>query len=170
MVTLGAPLFLLLLIPLAALIVIVGRQLGGAGRSMALALRCASLAFLIVALAQPTWAAGRAAPVLFVVDRSASITPAMHTDEEAWLRSALDTIAPEAARGVVTFAGGARLTLLQVAGDRRLAIGSPLPPTAYRLPPATEGQTDIAGALRLALSAAPTGARLILLSDGLQTT
>src|SRR5919204_3973834 len=163
MVTLGAPLFLLLLIPLAALIVVARRQPGGAGRSAALALRCASLALLIVALAQPTWAAGRAAPVLFVVDRSGSITPAMRTDEEAWLRSALDAIPPGAGRGVVTFAGGA---LLQAAGDRRLAIGSSLPPTASatgpngperfarsgRLSPAAEGQTDIAGALRLALS------------------
>src|ERR671932_880421 len=130
MVTLGAPLFLLLLIPLAALIVIAGRRLGGAGRSVALALRCASLALLIVALAQPTWAAGRAAPVLFVVDRSASITPAMRADEEAWLRGALDAIPPGAGRGVVAFAGGARLTLLQAGGDRRSAIGSPLPPTA----------------------------------------
>src|SRR5919202_4931043 len=166
MVTLGAPLFLLLLIPLAALIVIAGRQLGGAGRSVALAPRGASLALLIVALAQPTWAAGRAAPVLFVVDRSASITPAMRADEEAWLRGALDVIPPGAGRGVVAFAGGARLTLLQAGGDRRLAIGSPLAPIAYRLSPATEGQTDIAGALRLALRAAPASARLILLSDG----
>src|ERR671939_1479231 len=138
MVTLGAPLFLLLLIPLAALIVIAGRQLGGAGRSVALALRCASLALLIVALAQPTWAAGRAAPVLFVVDRSASITPAMRADEEAWLRSALDAIPPAAGRGVVTFAGGA---LLQVAGDGRQATGDSkrLSPVDRRL---SEGQTD----------------------------
>src|SRR5437763_12713303 len=153
MVTLGAPLFLLLLIPLAALIVVAGRQLGSASRSVALALRCASLVLLIVALAQPTWAAGRAAPVLFVVDRSASITPAMRADEEAWLRTALPSLPPGTARGVVTFAGGARLALLQAAGDRRLAIEGSLSPIAYRLPPATEGQTDIAGALRLALSA-----------------
>src|SRR5437764_15152316 len=149
MVTLGAPLFLLLLIPLAALIVVTGRQPGGARRSLAgrrsvaLALRSAGLALLIVALAQPTWATGRAAPVLFVVDRSASITPTMRTDEEAWLRTALPSLPPGTGRGVVTFAGSARLTLLQATGDSRLAIGSPLPPTAYRLPPATEGQTDI---------------------------
>src|SRR5919204_1141825 len=133
MVTLGAPLFLLLLIPLAALIVIAGRQLGGAGRSVALALRCASLALLIVALAQPTWAAGRAARVLFVVDRSASITPAMRADEEAWLRGMLDAIPPGAGRGAVTFAGGARVALPQAAGDRRLAIGTPLPPNPLPL-------------------------------------
>jgi Ca-activated chloride channel homolog len=158
MVTLGAPLFLLLLIPLAALIVVAGRQPGGAGHSVALALRCASLALLIVALTQPTWAAGRAAPVLFVVDRSASIPPAMRAHEEAWLRGALDTIAPGAGRGVVTFAGGARLALL------------PARPGAVRLGAAPDaGHTDIAGALRLALSAAPAGARLISLSDGLQT-
>src|SRR5256714_2996291 len=150
MVTLGAPLFLLLLIPLATLIVVAGRQPGGASRSVALALRCASLALLIVALAQPTWAAGRTAPVLFVVDRSASITPAMRADEDAWLRGALDAIPPGAGRGVVAFAGGARLALLQAVGGRQLAVGSPLPPTAYRPPPATRGQTDIPGALRLA--------------------
>src|ERR687885_649744 len=121
MVTLDAPLFLLLLIPLTALIVIAGRQPGGAGRSVALALRCASLALLIVALAQPTWAAGRAAPVLFVVDRSVSIPPAMRADEEAWLRAVLDAIPPGAGRGMVTFAGGARLALVQAIGDRRLA-------------------------------------------------
>src|SRR5437763_934942 len=164
MVALAAPLFLLLLIPLAALIVVAGRQPGRASRGglhppvvsrrgAALGLRSAGLALLIVALAQPTWAAGRAAPVLFVVDRSASITPAMRADEEAWLRTALPSLPPGTARGVVTFAGGARLALLQAAGDRRLAIEGSLSPIAYRLPPATEGQTDIAGALRLALSA-----------------
>src|SRR5918912_3139379 len=120
MVTLGAPLFLLLFIPLAALILIAGRQLGGTGRSVALALRSASLALLIVALAQPTWAAGRAAPVLFVVDRSASITPAMRADEEAWLRAVLDAIPPGTGHGVVMFAGGARL---QAAGDKREGPG-----------------------------------------------
>src|SRR5947209_10889068 len=124
MVTLGAPLFLLLFIPLAALIVVARWKAEGGSHSrlpppasrlteaLALGLRSAGMALLIVALAQPTWAAGRVAPVLFVVDRSASITPAMHADEEAWLRGALDTLAPGAGRGVVTFAGGARLTLL----------------------------------------------------------
>src|SRR5919201_93566 len=144
MVTLGAPLFLLLLIPLAALIVVAGRQPGGARRSLvgrrsvALALRSAGLALLIVALAQPTWAAGRAAPVLFVVDRSASITPAMRADEEAWLRGALDAIPPGTGHGVVMFAGGARLALL------------PARPGAVRLGAAPDaGQTDMAGGLCL---------------------
>src|SRR5207248_4234494 len=93
---------------------------------------------------------------------------AMHTDEEAWLRGALDAIPPGAGRGVVTFAGGA---LLQAVGDGRQATGGGaccrLSPVDRRL---SKGQTDIAGALRLALSAAPDGARLILLSDGWQTT
>src|SRR5439155_16455534 len=84
--------------------------------------------------------------------------------EEAWLRGALDTLAPGAGRGVVTFAGGARLTLLQATAS---ATPCRLSPVACRL---SEGQTDIAGALRLALSVAPDGTRLILLGDGLQTT
>src|SRR2546430_15803548 len=153
MITLGAPLFLFLLIPLAALIVVAGRQPGGAhggaplGRgSAALTLRSASLALLIVALARPTWVAARTVPVLFVVDRSASITPSMRADEEAWLRGALDTMPPGAGRGVVTFAGGASLTLLQATAS---ATPCPLSPVACRL---SEGQTDIAGALRPALS------------------
>src|SRR4051794_34823786 len=122
MVTLGAPLFLLLLIPLAALIVVAGRKAEGGSHSRLppSAFRLTGLVLLILALAQPTWAAGRAAPVLFVVDRSASITPAMRADEEAWLRTALDTLAPGAGRGVVTFAGGAQLALPQTVGDRHL--------------------------------------------------
>ena len=58
--TLGAPLFLLLLVPLA---VLAGRRLAVARRAYladrrylaVLALRCASLALLIMALAQPAW-------------------------------------------------------------------------------------------------------------------
>ena len=167
--TLGAPLFLLLLVPLAVLAgqrLAAGRRGNPAARHdplrgypAALALRCASLALLIVALAQPAWTAARVAPVLFVVDRSASVTTAMRAREVAWLRAALETLPPGAARGVVTFAGSARLAPL------------PARPGVLRLSAVPDAkQTDIEDALRLALGAAPGGTRLVLLSDGLQTT
>jgi Mg-chelatase subunit ChlD len=170
MLMLRAPLFLLLLIPLAVLALTIGpllagRRAGPRRRTVALVLRCACLCLLIVALAQPVWrqttAAG--APVVFVVDTSGSISPAARGAELAWLRAALQRLPEATPRALVTFAGSSMLMQLPAQVDTKWLRD--------RLSSSAEAtSTDIEQALRLALGALPDGGQIVLLSDGVQTT
>lgn len=166
--TLQAPLFLFLLVPLAVLVggawrARRGRRLNRSG-SVAIVARCVALLLLIVALAQPAWAGtgtgmGTATPVIFVVDTSARTVGAPRAVEQSWLHDALATLPASALRGLVTFGGSPRLGPAPARADA-LALASATDP----------GGTDIASALGLALGAAARGDRLVLLSNGLETT
>ena len=164
MLSLAAPLFLLLL-GLLGPIVIMGRRRIARRRMRegvaTLALRCAALTVLVVALAQPRWEIQGAAPVYFVLDTSASIPPTTRGDAEAWIRTALSRNHAGAPVKVITFAA---FPLLQPG-----TAGTVAPSTAKYAYPAQQDQTDIEAALRLALASAPDRSRIVLLSDGRET-
>lgn len=155
------PLVLLGLLPVAALaagLVHRGRRRGLPRRPALLATRCASLALLVLALAQPQIGSGSGGPALLVIDRSASISAPAGSSERAWLgANAASGCGPDCR--VVQFAGAPELT----------------PPLDGLLPVSAGGaldggETDLQSALSLALAHAPAGGQLALLSDGLQTT
>ncbi len=131
---------------------------GPAHRRVLLATRCASIALLILALAQLRIGHGSGGPAVPVIDRSLSIAPSAESSERAWLRLNGASGCGSDCRAV-QFAGAPELT----APDDGL-----LPASAGG---ALEGgETNLQSALSLALAHAPAGGQLVLLSDGLQTT
>lgn len=124
-------------------------------RRIAVGLQVASVVLVAIALFDPT-VGSKPPPTTLVLDRSLSIGAGASEAESEWLA---------AHRGcgaecrVVQFGGGAEFTgagadlLPQGAGGR------------------VEGrETDLAAALELALARTPRGGRVVLLSDGRQTT
>ncbi|HYM69443.1 MAG TPA: VWA domain-containing protein [bacterium] len=149
----------LALLPLVLLVWRLGRRRLGRRWRIATALRAATLALLILALAGPTMTVPSAGVrVAFVVDRSASITPDERRAEAAFVTDALGRMHPEDQAGVVTFAGA---PLLQ----------SPVAPHAavdgFEAAPQPDA-TDIGAAIDLARQILPReGARrIVVLSDG----
>lgn len=123
----------------------------------AIGLRLAAVALLAGALAQPRVGHGSGGPTVLAIDRSASIGPSARTAERAWLRAAREDDCASPCRAV-QFAGVAQLT----DPARGLLAGG----TAGVL----RGQeTNLEGALRVALAQAPPGGQVALVSDGLQT-
>jgi Ca-activated chloride channel family protein len=158
-VGLSQPLWLLLLVPIAALVAVAGRgtrALPARPGTAALALRGAGLALLALALAGPHVSFGHRRTTVLVIDRSASIDATMTSAELRWIRALPGPVCSDHCR-IVSFASGARLL---PAGGARLA---PAPPAGGR------GETDIAAGLDLGLGAVPNGGRLVLLSDGAAT-
>jgi Ca-activated chloride channel family protein len=150
--TLGAPVFLLLLVPLAGLVAVAQRW-GQPGPMWPSALRVGCVTALVLALAQPAWSRpGGGAPVV-LVDRSASVTPPMRAKENRWL-GALRRAAP--GTEVLNFAGAAEFA--GPAGPQSGAGAGVL----------DAGNTDIQAAVQLALGWAGDG-RLVVISDGLET-
>ncbi len=159
----GALWLLLLLLPFAAL----GWWLGVVRHRLApaaLVLRLATMATLIVALAQPLVASGGgAASTVVVVDRSRSLPEAESGAATGWVSDALAGAAKGDRAAVVAF--GASPRVAAVAGPaRELGVGWAEPGV---LPEAERDYTDIASALALA-RALPLGGgrRIVLLSDG----
>jgi len=124
-------------------------------RRLVLGLQAASIVLVAVALFDPT-SGSSPPPTTLVLDRSLSVGPASSEAETAWLK------ANEGCGSdchVVQFGGGAELT---GAGTEVLASE----PTG-----SIEGrQTNLQGALEVALARTPRGGRVVLLSDGRQTT
>ncbi len=127
---------------------------GSTRRRIAVGLQVASIVLVVVALFDPT-VGSKPPPTTLVLDRSLSIGPASAEAEGEWLA---------ANRGcgadcrVVQFGGGAEFT-----GDG-----------AGLLPQATGGsvesrESNLQGAMELALARTPRGGRVVLLSDGRQT-
>ncbi|MCW2953261.1 MAG: hypothetical protein JWQ48_2431, partial [Conexibacter sp.] len=155
------PLLLLTAIPLAAIGIWLALRRPGEATTrsrLGAALRGLSFVLLVLALAQPQLGHGSDRPTLLLLDRSASVDAAAGARQLAWLHAAG---ASGAARpyGVVQFAGDSALTS---------ATGALLPSSGARaLDPRA---TDLEGALRLALARVPRGGRLVVLSDGFETT
>ena len=127
---------------------------GSTRRRVAAVLQVASIAFVVVALLDPS-VGSKPAPTTLVLDRSLSIGSGSAEAESHWL---------SAARGcgtecrVVQFGGGAEVT-----GNGAGLLESA--PTG-----SVEGRrSDLQGALELALARTPRGGRVVLLSDGRQT-
>jgi Ca-activated chloride channel family protein len=123
-------------------------------RRWALALQGASLALLALALLASQTDDGPR-PTTLVVDRSLSIGAGSSEAERAWLRASAGC--------------GARCETIQFGGAPQLAAADRLLPTRVGGPLAG-GETDLARALDLALARTPRGGRIVLLSDGFDTT
>jgi uncharacterized membrane protein len=130
-------------------------RVGPRRRRLILGLQAASIVLVAVALFDPT-SGSSPPPTTLVLDRSLSIGPASSEAESDWLK------ANEGCGSdchVVQFGGGAELT---GAGTEVLASE----PTG-----SLEGrQTNLQAALEVALARTPRGGRVVLLSDGRQTT
>ncbi|MGI8587052.1 MAG: VWA domain-containing protein [Chloroflexia bacterium] len=126
-------------------------------------LRAAVLACVLLALAgaQLVRSAGPISTV-YLVDVSDSMSAADRAAAHAYVQRALDAAGPDDKNGVVLFALAATVA-------RPLGAAGPLPDFA---PNGPSGATDIAGAMRLGLGLLPAeGARrIVLISDGLETT
>ncbi|HVW47381.1 MAG TPA: VWA domain-containing protein [Solirubrobacterales bacterium] len=123
-------------------------------RRLVVGLQVASLVLVAVALFDPT-SGSSAPPTTLVLDRSLSVGPRSAEAESAWL--ATDEGCGSGCH-VVQFGGGAELT---GAGTGVLASE----PTG-----SLEGrQTNLQGAVEVALARTPRGGRVVLLSDGRQT-
>jgi uncharacterized membrane protein len=154
------PLPLLTLVPLALVALGVRVRFGPMsprGRLWA-ALHWGALVLLVVALGQPQLRTGARPPTVLVIDRSASIDANMQATEDAWVRSVARTSCPRPCR-VVQFA----------------AEPQPLPAlngalAAHAPTGAAVGATNLQAALNTALGLVPRGGRVVVLSDGWQTT
>jgi Ca-activated chloride channel homolog len=130
---------------------------GTARRRIAVGLQVASLVLVAVALFDPT-VGSKPPPTTLVLDRSLSIGPASSAAESEWL--AADRGCGDGC-SVVQFGGGAEMTSEGGAGTGLLphAAGG-----------SVEGrESNLQGALELALARTPRGGRVVLLSDGRQT-
>ena len=166
-ITFDAPLALLLLPPLIAVVVVLHltsrRRLGAGRRRAALGVRIALLGALVAALAglQLVLPVDRLA-VVFVVDLSDSVGTQGREDSLAYVREALAAKSDEDVAGIVAFGSDALVERLpsELAEIDRIAST-----------PVTSA-TDVGGALRLAAALFPDDAqkRIVLLSDGNDTT
>jgi uncharacterized membrane protein/Mg-chelatase subunit ChlD len=166
-ITFDAPLALLLLPPLIAVVVVLHltsrRRLGAGRRRVALGARIGILAALVFALAglQLVLPVDRLA-VVFVVDLSDSVGTQGREDSLAYVREALETKQDEDVAGIVAFGSDALVERLpsELAEIDRIAST-----------PVTSA-TDVGAALRLAAALFPDDAqkRIVLLSDGNDTT
>jgi Ca-activated chloride channel family protein len=159
------PLVLLLLLPLAFAVQRVGRErlrrLPWLRALATLSLRLLITALLVFALAGPrVTQAASGVQVVFVLDQSAGISPAGHAAAQAWIAGALQ--GRHAGDGASIVAIGK-----QPAWSGQFA-GKTLP----TIPPVDATGSNIDTALRLALNGLPANrsARLVLLSDGRQTS
>ncbi|HEY4277582.1 MAG TPA: VWA domain-containing protein [Conexibacter sp.] len=153
------PWLLLLLLPLAALALTLSRRRPVATRRdlVARLLRWGAGLLLVLALAQPQLTHGSGRPTMLVIDRSASIDGTAGRREAKWLEQARKS-GPVARDGVVVFGGTSRLqrATAPLAGGAERAALAP-------------GESDLAGALALALGRVPQGGRVVVLSDGAVT-
>ncbi len=127
-----------------------------------LVLRAVLFILLLLSLLDLRWMRRtRDLAVVFLLDRSASTREAWE-EEVAFVTDALAEKAPGDRAGIVVFGGEAWV-------DRSLSTGAELGDIATA--PRADA-TDIEQAVRLGLALLPTGApsRMVLLSDGLQTT
>ncbi len=166
-ITFDAPLALLLLVPLVAIVVALHltsrRRLGVGRRRAALAIRVLLLSALVFALAgfQLVLPVDRLS-VVYVVDLSDSVGTAGREEALAYLRESLAAKGDEDIAGIVAFGTDALVERLpsELAEIDRIA-STPV-----------QGATDIGAALRLAGALFPDDAqkRIVLLSDGNDTT
>ncbi|MCA9983083.1 MAG: VWA domain-containing protein, partial [Anaerolineales bacterium] len=127
-----------------------------------LVLRGAILLLLVLALsgAQSVRAADELA-VVFLVDASDSVTPALREEAENYVRTAMAEMGPNDRAAVILFGANA-LVERPMSGLAELAPVSSVPQPL---------NTDLAEAVRLALAIFPAGAgrRIVILSDGAAT-
>src|SRR5438552_4320654 len=153
-------LVLLALVPLAVYLSLRGRTLMRRGRRrLSLALRVGVIVLLVLAISglELVRASDRLS-VVFLVDRSDSMSASQKAQQDDYVRSAIAAMGAEDAAGVVAFGADALV-------DRPVTTDKSPPDLASRPAP---GYTNLADAIRLGLAVAPaeTARRLVLLSDG----
>ena len=166
-ITFDAPLALLLLVPLLAVVTALHmtsrRRLGLGRRRAALAVRVLLLSALVGALAglQFVLPVNRLA-VVFAVDLSDSVGTAGREEALAYVREALAARKDQDVAGIVAFGGDALVERLPAELEEIDRLAS----TPVR------SATDVGAALRLASALFPDDAqkRIVLLSDGNDTT
>jgi len=138
------------------------RRLPGRRGALVLTLRLLVLGLLATALAGPQWRTRtQRVAVMFLVDASASVGAAGQRTGMTWTANATATGGPRDEAGMILFGAAPR------GAPPRGPPTTPPPP-----PPPADGATDIGAATRLGLSLLPPDmpGRLVLLSDGRDTT
>lgn len=157
-------LWLLVLVPLVLLVgYLMGRKQGV--RPASIWLRAAALTLLVLALAEPLWSSGAAAPAtVIVVDRSASLSAGTSSSVVDWLNSALSSAGSDDRAAIVTFGGNALVD--QPAGDADSMVFDAQTDEAIE-----SDATNIGGALAVARTL-PVGdtRRIVLISDGAENS
>ncbi len=157
-----ALILLLLLVP----IVWIGRPARGYGRGRELAaliLRIVIVVLLVLAAAGlELRQANDALAVVFLVDVSDSMPEESRSAARTFIEEALEAMRPDDQAAVILF-GAEALVERTMSPDQKLAAFSSVPDTS---------QTDYAEAVRLAMALYPPDSvhRMVLLSDGRQTT
>src|SRR5512143_643799 len=162
---LTAPLWLGLLVILPLFIWLGWPSRGPSRRreSLSLGVRLLIGSLLIMSLAGPEIrSGGDRLAVIFLVDNSDSMSPLAKQLAEQMVREALQSLAPTDQAGVVVFGGDALV-------ERPLSQSKDLDAFTTKVTPI---QTDLAEAIRLGLALLPADAarRLVILSDGQETT
>lgn len=153
-----AVLVALALVPAAAWLALRSGRLAGRRRTTSIALRCAVIGLVVVALAGPRirWPVS-ARGVAFLVDVSDSVPREEVARTESWISEAMGRMEPSDRAAVVAF------------GERALVdrTSRPGPFEAVRSMPGG-GRTDLGAALRLGLAVLPSDARrrIVVASDG----
>ncbi|MDH3499360.1 MAG: VWA domain-containing protein [Acidimicrobiia bacterium] len=167
MIGFGQPLWLLAIPPAIAFIVAIGRSgrspVSRAQHRLAVMLRSMAVTLVLTALALPTIrGADDTRSVLFLVDRSESISASAVAAQDEYLEEAMAAAGPGDQAAVAVFGGEVRVdSSLSPAGPpgiiRALVDGS---------------STDIAGALRSGAALLPTSGsrRIVVLTDVVPTT
>lgn len=125
-------------------------------------LRLVVVTLLVASLAQPLWIQPvEQTTVLFLVDRSASVSDAARQVQEDFLSNALEASEPDDISGVVVFGAESRI-------DAALAAGRV--PESIRTV-VDDNATDIASALRASSALLPSegSRRIVLLTDAVET-
>lgn len=128
-------------------------------------LRTAILALLVVALAGPmVLRAGAESTTLFLVDRSGSVRAGSADAAHEWMLDAIETAGPDDAVMVSEFGGSVERRVGPTSGS---AAGDAEPVDDALIDPTS---TNIEAALDHAASVPVGGMRIVLLSDGAETT
>lgn len=164
--TFEAPWLLLLFPPAAAVVWVVARRghrvVPVRQQRMAVIIRLIGIALLVLALARPMAVTGSSArSVVFLVDRSASITSSIVTAQDAYIAAALEEAGETDRTAVAVFGRDVRL-------DSALSADATARPIRTLV---ASDATDLATALRATAAVLPTegSRRIVVLTDGVET-
>jgi uncharacterized protein YegL len=151
------PFVLLLLLPLAAILVIVARSRGWdrtRSPSLSTVVMCVAPVLVVLALAGPQVRSGTQRQTVLAVDESASVSKQARAIERRWIDGTGNDDCVSPCR-IVRFAGASMMTPAGV------GKGSASAPDA--------GATDLQAAIQTAVGLVPHHGRVVVLSDGAQT-
>jgi len=161
-----APWWLLAMIPAIALVVVVAR--GGRmtvpprQHRLAVIVRSIGIGLLVLALAQPLLVrTSRARSVVFLLDRSASITDEARVVQESYVREAAGAAGPTDRTAVAVFGRDVRLDEALSSVTDFVTVRTVVDQSA----------TDLASALRASAAVMPTegSRRIVVLTDAVET-